>query len=455
MLRLLGTVADVFRGAHRGARRPPGPLPPGARGGAATLVTALTTALATGLVSGCTRPPADDAPPTAASSPSAAATAPTSAAPTSTAPPPSSLPATFTLVAAGDVLPHGPVLRSATGDAGEVDFSPLLAGLDPWVEGADLALCHLEVPIAPRGTAPSGYPVFGAPAPLVRDLAEQGWDGCSTASNHALDRGFPGVRTTLRRLDAAGMGHAGTARTAAEQKRPQLYRLRREGRLLTVAHLSATYGLNGMPVPDDAPWAVALIDAGDLVDRARAARRDGADVVLVSLHAGSEYTETLTDQQRDVVRRLARSGQVDLVIGHHAHVPQRIARVGRGPGGDGMWVAYGLGNMLSNQSAECCDARTSNGVLLSATFRQEHAWEPVRVADVGWTGTTVDIAAGHRVHALPDLGDAPGRAPGLSAGDLSARRDAVAGAVGDAADRRTAPPSPTGPAPDVVPRGGR
>jgi poly-gamma-glutamate capsule biosynthesis protein CapA/YwtB (metallophosphatase superfamily) len=313
-------------------------------------------------------------------------------------------PATFSLLAAGDILPHDPVIRSATGPGGKVDFSPLLAGLDPWVAGADLALCHLEVPIAPRGTEPSGYPVFGAPAALVRDLAEQGWDGCSTASNHSLDRGVEGVRTTLRRLDAAGMGHTGTARSAAEQDAPQLYRIRRDGRMMTVAHLAATYGTNGIPIPADAPWTVDLIDADDLVSRAKAARQAGVDAVVVSLHAGTEYTEELTDEQRDVVDRLARSRQVDLVIGHHAHIPQRIDRVGRGPDGDGMWVAYGLGNLLSNQSTDCCDARTSNGVLLSATFRQEHAGGPVRVADVSWTGSTVDIAAGPRGPALPDLG---------------------------------------------------
>lgn len=365
---------------------------------------------------------------------------------------PTPTPAQFSLVAAGDVLPHGPVVTSATDD-GATDFSPLLAGLDLWVQGADLALCHLEVPAAPRGTSPSGYPLFGAPSELVRDLGEQGWDGCSTASNHALDRGYDGVRATLRHLDAAGMGHVGTARSEAEQAAPQLYELQRAGRQITVAHLAATFGLNGQTLPDDAPWAVDVIDGDALVAAARDARDAGADLVAVSLHAGEEYTEALTDEQTEVVRQLARSRQVDLVVGHHAHVPQKIARVGKGPDERGMWTAFGLGNLLSNQSAECCDARTTNGVLLSATVTQRSPGSPARVTAVEWTASTVDIDTGHRVHALPDVLDDPG-ATSLSGDELKTRQERVADAVGNSAPERTSPQERTGLVPVAVPRTG-
>ncbi|GAB3097742.1 CapA family protein [Isoptericola nanjingensis] len=390
---------------------------------------------------------AEPSPPAGADAPSAGAPPAESPSPT---PSPTPRPVEFTLLAAGDLLTHNPVVRSAGGPQ-DPDFTPLLAGLDAWVEGADLALCHLEVPVAPKGTDPSGYPLFGAPPGLVRDLDEQGWDGCSTASNHSVDRGYDGVTATIRRLADAGMGFAGTARSAAQQDEPQRYVLTREDREITVAHLAAAYGLNGLPMPADAPWAVDLIDADRLVRQARQAREDGADVVVVSLHAGVEYTEVLTDQQEDVVRRLARSGEVDLVIGHHAHVPQRIDRVGKGPDGEGMWVAYGLGNLLSNQSAACCDARTSNGVLLMASLTQDTPDDPTRVTGVTWTGTTVDIGGGHDVVALPDaLGD-PGTTT-LSPAELEAREERVRDAVGDVAPERQEPSVATGPPPEVLPR---
>lgn len=361
--------------------------------------------------------------------------------------PPTERPATFTILAGGDVLPHSPVTASAS-RGGSLDYSPLLAGIDSWVRGADLALCHLEVPIAPPGTASSGYPLFAAPPQLVTDLKEQGWDGCSTASNHAVDRGFVGVTTTLDALDAAGMGHTGTARDAVEQAQPQLYVLERRGRQLTVAHLASTYGLNGLPVPQEAPWAVDLTDVNRLVAQASAARAAGADLVVVSLHEGVEYVQDPTARQRETAGLLAASGQVDLLLGHHAHVPQPVEHLPGGPGGGGLWVAYGLGNLISNQGKDCCDPRTSSGLLLTVTVTQEPRG-PARVTGAGWTATTVDLAAGHRLRTIADALADPASGT-LSEGELIRRQDLVRAAAGTQAPELVAPPTPTGNPPVVT-----
>nr|BFF17803.1 hypothetical protein GCM10025730_13240 [Promicromonospora thailandica] len=346
---------------------------------------ALSCALAAG-AAGCTLNPG----PSVASTPVDA----TTSAPPSPTPSPTPQDVRFTLLAGGDVLPHGPVNMSAAVADG-FEYSPLLAGVDPWVSGADLALCHLEVPIAPPGVTPTGYPVFRAPQEVVRDLGEQGWDGCSTASNHAADAGYDGLAAALDALDRAGMGHVGTARDRAESLVPQVYELEREGRTVTVAHLAATYGLNGYS-PPRGEWSVDLIDADRIVRQARAARSAGADLVLVSLHDGYEYVTEPTPHQREVTQALAESRQVDLVIGHHAHVPQPIERLDGGPRDQGMWVAYGLGNMLSNQGPGCCVLATNVGVLMVADVVQRPG-KPARVTEVRWAGTTVDLADGHRL----------------------------------------------------------
>lgn len=376
------------------------------------------------------------------------------------APPPSHRPGPaadvrLSVVAAGDVLPHLPVLRSAR-TADGYDFSRVLGPLDPWVRGADLALCHLEVPVAPAGSAPSGYPVFGAPAALVDGLAAQGWDGCSTASNHAVDQGPAGVAATLDALDAARLGHVGTARSATEADAAQLYRVVREGRTVTVAHLAATYGTNGMPVPADQPWSVQLVDADDVVRRATAARDAGADLVLVSLHWGTEYRTAPTGTQRAVARRLADSGVVDLVIGHHAHVPQPVEQLAGGPGGAGMWVAYGLGNYVSNQDEACCDAATASGLLLTADVVAPAVDAatgvpagPARVAGVRWTPITVDRRGGHQVHALVDV---PQGTATLSGRQVADRGALVRGAAGTSAPEQVTPAAPSGSPAVPVPR---
>ncbi|AEI12556.1 CapA family protein [Cellulomonas gilvus] len=392
----------------------------------------------------------------AATPPDAAPTTPArSTSPTPTPSPTPDPDAEMTIVAAGDVLPHLPVIASAT-RGGRVDFGPLLAPMAPWVEGADLALCHLEVPVAPPGSRPSGYPVFASPVEIAQGLADNGWDGCSTASNHSVDKGFAGVAATLDALDAAGLGHVGTARTEQEAARPQLYRLERAGQEVTVAHIAATYGTNGMPVDADKPWSVTRIDVPAMVAQAKQARADGADVVVASVHCCTEYQTPPTAEQEQVAQQLADSGEIDLYIGHHAHVPQPIVHLDGGPDGSGMWVAYGLGNFLSNQDGDCCTPKTDSGVLLTAHLSSPGAFAadgreagPVRVTGVEWTPITVDRLGGHVVHALTDVVDGAGT---LSARDAEQRTGRVTEAVGTAAPLRRTPGEPTGPAPEVVGR---
>lgn len=391
----------------------------------------------------------DDSPtPTpSVAAPSTPAPTPTAAPTPAPSPEPAPEPAIFTILAGGDVLPHEWVHISARTDAG-YDFTPQLAGIDAWVSAADLALCHLEVPFTPDGQKVSGYPMFGASPMLADDLLDQGWDGCSTASNHSVDRAWAGVETTLDRLDDVGLGHVGTARSAEEAASAQLYDVDVDGQVTRVAHLAATYGLNGLPMPAAQPWAVQLIDVDQVLEQARVAREEGADLVVVSVHAGNEYQPSPTDQQVEVAEALAASGVVDLMIGHHAHVPQPFDLLDGGPDGSGMWAAYGLGNMISNQDSECCVPQTDSGLLLTASV--EHTpGAPARVTGVEWTAVTVDRKDAHRMHVLAEIPDGAGT---LASGAVADRYERVREVVAGSAPERTRPPRGTATV-TVLPRG--
>lgn len=395
--------------------------------------------------------------PAAAPSPTATATATATSEPTATpTPTPSPTPeprpdARFTILGGGDVLPHTTVIETAR-TADGYDFVPMLEASAEYTRGADLALCNAEVPIAPSGTEPSGYPMFGAPEELAADLVRLGWDGCSTGTNHSLDRGLDGLTHTLDVFDDAGLGHVGTARSEAEAGSAQWYELEREGQTIRVAQLGATYGTNGIPVPADSPWAVELIDADRLVRMATEAREQGADLVVASIHCCSEYSGAVHPDQASLAETLADSGQVDLVLGHHAHVPQPIDRLPGGPDGQGMWVAYGLGNFISNQDELCCVPQTATGLLALAHVVKPDG-EPARVESVEWTAVTVDRVGDQRLHVLSDLvaGERP-EGLALSEQQISSRYQQVLDVVGDVAPERTEPPEPTGPPPKVVPR---
>src|SRR5690606_24642239 len=201
----------------------------------------------------------------------------------------------------GDVLPHTSVIDRARFDAGGTghDFRPMLAGIRSVVAGADLALCHMETVYGENGDY-SGYPAFKSPPEIARGLAATGYDGCSTASNHTLDDGVDGIRRTLDALDRAGVRHAGSARSEGEAGTATVLR----AGAARVAHLAYTTDTNGLPLPPDQPWAVALLDRERIIADARAARRAGADVVVVSVHWGTEWQEAPDQRQTELARAL-------------------------------------------------------------------------------------------------------------------------------------------------------
>jgi poly-gamma-glutamate synthesis protein (capsule biosynthesis protein) len=286
-------------------------------------------------------------------------------------------PKSFSVVATGDVLLHSQLWGQAEQDAaaagkppGTRDFQPMLRGVKPLVSGADLAICHLETPIAAPEGPFSSYPAFSVPPEIAPALAATGFDACSTASNHSLDRSRDGIDRTLATLDAAGIAHAGTARTPTEAGSTTL--LNAAG--TRVALLSYSYGFNGVPLPEGEPWRANQIDEGRIVLDAAVARQRGAEVVIVALHWGSEYVQEPDAQQLDLAPRLIASPDIDLLLGHHAHVVQPVENIG------GEWVVYGMGNMLAYQST--MGPTKEEGLLVRFTFSNAGgAW---KVTDAGY-----------------------------------------------------------------------
>ena len=270
-----------------------------------------------------------------------------------------------TVALSGDVLVHDTVWQSARRSArraqagARFDFAPMLASLRPVISGADLAICHLETPVAPASGPYTSYPLFSVPREVVRGLADTGYDACSTASNHSVDRGFDGVVRTIAALDRAGLAHTGTSssRSAAHD----IVMLEVQG--IRIGWLSYTYGTNGMPVDVDKPWSVNRIHPERILRDARRARAQGADAVLVALHWGDEYSHEPSGFQVSLARRLTRSPAITMLYGHHAHVTQPIRKV------NGKWVVYGLGNLVADQEtvAEGVDDGLVAVVTLSKT----------------------------------------------------------------------------------------
>lgn len=306
----------------------------------------------------------------------------------------------------GDLLSHGAVFRQAQANGGDelvYDYRPMFDLVREAVSDADLAVCHLETPLSPDNRNLSGYPVFNAPGDLAAAIAQVGYDGCSTASNHSLDQGITGVGDTLELFDRAGLGHAGMARTLWEAAIPRLYHVNG----ITIGHLSYTYGLNGFILPEDQPWAVNINSVDDILAEARVAIVLGAEFVVLSIHWGAENRVQPTEQQRALAKEILAGDEVDLIVGTHAHVIQPVERLG------GNLVIYGLGNFLSNQSPQSCRScppESTDGVIVQVDLMEGNSGD-VEVAAISaiptWvdrrTFTIVDVSAALAADSFPEL----------------------------------------------------
>ncbi|KDN24107.1 CapA family protein [Amycolatopsis rifamycinica] len=297
----------------------------------------------------------------------------------------------FSVVATGDVLIHPALTEQAEADGGgKIDYRPLLAGIKPLISGADLGICHLETPLAAEGGPYSGYPSFSAPPEIADAIKDTGYDTCSTSSNHTIDQGAEGVTRTLDKLDGVGVRHTGSARSAAEAAKPLILDVHG----IKVGQVSYSFGFNGIKVPAGKPWLANQIDVDDVLAAARKAREAGAQVVIASLHWGVEYQHEPTAEQRSQAKKILASDDVDLIIGHHAHVVQPFEKIGD------KWVAYGLGNSVARHSEPKGD--TEEGV--AARFRFVRDGDRWKVGKAEYIPTLIRLEAPIR---LIDLSTSP------------------------------------------------
>ncbi|KQQ99742.1 metallophosphatase [Arthrobacter sp. Leaf145] len=279
----------------------------------------------------------------------------------------------------GDMLVHTQLWQQARADAAAAGlpgytFVPLLEGQRRYVNSSDLAICHQETPVATPEGPFSAYPSFNVPPQIVTASKDIGYQACTTASNHTIDRGTEGLLRTLDALDAAGLKHTGSYRTEAASK--EILMLQTDA--AKVAVIIGTYGHNGQ-IPEY-PWLVDELDPATMIAKATQARALGADIVLGVMHAGDEYASEPNAQQQDVAHALVDSGQFTMIYGHHTHSVLPIENY------KGTWIVYGLGNGITELSPWY--VVNNEGLLVRAQFSQNAAgtWT---ASDLAWAPSVI------------------------------------------------------------------
>jgi poly-gamma-glutamate capsule biosynthesis protein CapA/YwtB (metallophosphatase superfamily) len=247
-------------------------------------------------------------------------------------------PAAITLDAVGDIMLGREVGRLIAERGPAYPF----AAVQPLLARADLRIGNLELPLTERGTpSPKDY-VFRAPPAVVSGLTYAGFSVLTLANNHALDYGPEGLLDTIAALDGAGIAHAGAGRTPEEAHAPAIVTVKGL-RIAVLAYVNVPNdGRSGFVAESMAAAAgrpgVAWGRA-DAVRRDVAAARAKADLVIVCMHSGYEYTATPNPIQRELAHAAVDAGAA-LVVGAHPHVLQGVEFY------RGVPIIYSLGNFV-------------------------------------------------------------------------------------------------------------
>ncbi|WP_052591801.1 CapA family protein [Luteipulveratus mongoliensis] len=311
-------------------------------------------------------------------------------------------PVSVSVTGTGDILIHVPVAKNAAANArrsgqGQYDFNPMFADVKPVLSAADVSICHQETPISSdnENLSKPGSLVYNVPREIAKGLKNAGFDGCETASNHTWDQGLKGIASTRKVLTAAGLKVSGPTTSAQDFGEPAVY----EAKGVKVASLSYTYTILNQAgpnknLPPDADYlkrySWPIIGAAGIIADAKKAKEAGADVVVVSVHWGTEYEATPTQDELSMAKELLQSPYVDGIFGAHAHLLQPCSTI------NGKTVFFGLGNFLSNQGkgqAGTLSDKNADGVIAKLTFTRDAEGKWTQKAT--YQPTMVDIPDKH------------------------------------------------------------
>lgn len=261
----------------------------------------------------------------------------------------------------GDLMCHLPQTNNARLKSGEYDFRPSFEYVKPYLRDADLTIGNLETTFAGTGQPYAGYPAFNSPDAYCAAIKDAGFDFLVTANNHSMDTRESGLLRTISVIKEQGLGYAGTYLNQRDHDSIRILNIKG----VRLAILNYTYGTNGAYPSSDHAYMLNVIDSAGVVNAVKAAKGQGADMVLVFYHMGVENVVEPTQPQKDAVRFALQAGAA-LVIGAHPHMVGPTKTMYSEQQKDTVFIAYSLGNFLSNQYWRYTDA----GVVLKLIVRK-------------------------------------------------------------------------------------
>lgn len=263
-------------------------------------------------------------------------------------------------------------------------YNDIFEQMRPYLETADMTICTSEAVYAGED---AGYSDYNLPDAMLDALRYVGIDMISLGNEHALSKGLDGLRATIQAMESKGFLITGVDPELAELGASPVFQING----IQIAVLGYTGSLSNESqsrVKKKADRAVIpMLETERVKSDIAAARKSGADLVIVIPHWGTKNSAKITTEQKKLAEQLTASG-ADLVLGAHPNVLQRIERQ-QAQQADGSirdaLVAYSLGSFLTNVR----DTANSAGVVLRIEVEMDPDTRKVRIASCTYAPTWV------------------------------------------------------------------
>lgn len=288
------------------------------------------------------------------------------------------------LISVGDIMFHMPQVKASYLGNGNYDFTDSFSYVKKHISDADIAIANFETVTAGNDKKFSGFPQFNSPKETLLGLKESGFDIISTANNHSLDQGKNGIINTIKYAKEFGLKNIGT------YEEPQKEYLIEEKNGIKLGFLSYTYGVNGLEFylsDEELSYMINRIDE-DKIKKDIETLDNKVDVVVVSVHWGTEYQREANDFQIDLGHKMVEWG-ANIILGSHPHVLQKSEMIKKD--GQDNFIIYSMGNFFSNQRKETMgNSFTEDGIMVSINIEKDITNDKTIIKEVEFLPTWID-----------------------------------------------------------------
>lgn len=256
--------------------------------------------------------------------------------------------------AVGDNLIHYSVFMNAKALAGpgeNYDFKPLYENVKYLVEEADVAIINQETIISQSNEVcgvKGSTLIFNSPPEVADAVVDMGFDVVTMANNHLLDFGASALEESINFWNAKAAENDLTVLGAYLNEEDANDIRIREVNGVKIAFLAYAEHINGFEIPADSSLRVIMNHEEDVIERQIKEAKEKADAVIVSAHWGQEDTHVVSDDRKELAKKMVGWG-ADVILGCHTHTAQTMEWIERDDGTKG-FVYYSMGNFICAQT---------------------------------------------------------------------------------------------------------